>query len=172
MGPSAAPGSSFEAIWHRTVEANIGYVRAVSGLLMGYADALSAAARRSLSRQPPARAITPPGGAGEGPTLVLEGGTAIPGAFVVENGLEHPVEAAVVASPFVTRAGAQARAVTAFEPAMVKLGPREQTVVCALVDLDDSFAPDTDYLGHFAVEGLPGTTIPVRVRRLGSPDPE
>ena len=171
MGPSVAPGSSFEAIWNRTVEANIGYVRAVSGLVVGYADALSAVARRSLSRQPPAGEVIPPRGAGDGPTLVLEGGTAIAGAFVVENGLEHPVEAVVVASPFVTRAGAEARPSTAFEPAMVKLEPGEQTVVRALVGLDDSFAPDTDYLGHFAVEGLPGTTIPVRVRRLGSPDP-
>jgi hypothetical protein len=171
MGPSVAPGSSFEAIWNRTVEANIGYVRAVSGLVMGYADALSVVARRSLSRQPPVRESTPPRGPGA-PTLVLQGGSAIAGAFVVENGLEHPVEAAVVASPFVTRAGAQALLATAFEPAIVKLEPGEQTVVRALVDLDDSFAPDTDYLGHFAVEGLPGTTIPVRVRRLGSPDPE
>jgi hypothetical protein len=171
MGPSVAPGSSFAAIWNRTVEANIGYVRAVSELVMGYGDALSAVARGSLSRQPPAREVTPPRGAGDGPTLVLEGGTAIAGAFVVENGLEHAVEAAVVASPFVTRAGAQARPAAVFEPAVVKLEPKEQTVVCALVDLDDSFAPDTDYLGHFAVEGLPGTTIPVRVRRLGSPDP-
>jgi hypothetical protein len=170
MGPSVAPGS-FAAIWNRTVEANIGYVRAVSELVMGYADALSAVARGSLSRQPPAREVTPPRGAGDDPTLVLEGGTAIARAFVVENGLEHAVEAAVVASPFVTRAGAQARPATVFEPAIVKLEPKEQTVVCALVDLDDSFAPDTDYLGHFAVEGLPGTTIPVRVRRLGSPDP-
>ena len=172
MGPSVARASSFEAIWNRTVESNIGYVRAVSGLVVEYANALSAVARRSLSRQPPRREVSPPRGAGDGPTLVLEGRTAIAGAFVVENGLGHAVEAVVVASPFVTSAGSEARPATAFEPAMVRLEPGEQTVVRALIGLDDSFAPDTDYLGQFAVEGLPGTTIPVRVRRLGSPDPE
>ena len=171
-GPSVALGSSVEAIWKRTIDANVGYLRAVGGLVVGYADALTAVARLSLSRQPPAREVTPPRGAEDNPTLVLEGGTAIAGAFVVENGLEHPVEAVVVASPFVTRGGLQTRPATAFEPAIVKLEPGEQTVVRALVGLDESFAPDTDYLGHFAVEGLPGTTIPVRVRRLGSPDPE
>jgi hypothetical protein len=170
MGPSVAPGSSFEAIWNRTVEANIGYVRAVSGLVVGYANALSVVARRSLARQPRAREVSPPRGTGDGPTLVLEGRTAIAGAFVVENGLGHPVEAVVVASAFVTSAGSEVRPATAFEPAMVRLKPGEQTVVRALIGLDDSFVPDTDYLGQFAVEGLPGTTIPVRLRRLGSPE--
>jgi hypothetical protein len=168
-GRSVALGSSFEAIWNRTVDANLGYLRAVSGLVAGHADAVSAVARRSLSRQPPAREVTPPRGGGDNPTLVLEGLTATAGAFVVENGLEHRIEAVVVASPFVTRAGSETRPATAFEPAMVKLEPGEQTIVRALVGLDDSFAPDTDYLGHFAVEGVPGTIIPVRVRRLGSP---
>jgi hypothetical protein len=164
------------AVWQRTIDANIGYARAVGSLVAGYTGALSALARRSAPTRriavdvPLSRAQVPLSRAlSEGPRLVLQGETAAGGAFVVENKFDHPVEAVVVASPFVAASGASIFPRFAFDPAVVKLEPGEQAVVRAAVDLDDSVADGTDYGGQFAIEGLAGTTVPVTIRRLRLP---
>jgi hypothetical protein len=175
MADRGFPSSSFEALWRRAVEANLGYARAVGGLTSSYLEAVASVVRglgspRGRAGSPEARPPAPPAAGSRAPRLVLEGatGAAAVGAFVVENGLDRRVEAAVEASAFEAPGVGSVAPPLAFEPSKLVLDPGEQTVVRTVVQLDESFVADVDYRGHFAVPGLPGTTVPVTVRRLGT----
>jgi hypothetical protein len=161
--------SPIEALWRRAVEANVGYARAVGSLTSSYLEGVVSVARGlpATRRKTATRASQPPTPASRAPRLVLEGASgAAVGAFVVENGLDHRIEAAVISSAFEAPGVASVSPRLVFEPSKVVLDPGEQMVVRTLVQLDESFATDVDYRGHFAVPEVPGTTVPVTIRRF------
>jgi hypothetical protein len=174
MADRQSTSSVVEELWRRAVEANVGYARAVGRLTSSYVEAVASVAREvGATRMGPTSPApppppTPPRAESRTPRLVLEGatGAGAVGAFVVENGLAQRVETAVVASEFEAPGVGSVSPPLVFEPSKLVLDPGEQTVVRTLVLLDESFAVDADYRGHFAVPGLPGTTVPVTIRRL------
>jgi hypothetical protein len=175
MADRELPTSPLKALWRRAVDANVVYGRAVGSLTTSHLAAVASVARGlTPARRPaaPARPLPVAPAPARAPRLVLEGttGAAAVGAFVVENGLDRRVEASVAASRFEAEGAGSAAPPITFEPARIVLEPGEQTVVRALVRLDEMFAADRDYRGNFVVPGLPGTRVPVAIRRLGTAD--
>src|SRR5262249_23431160 len=102
-----------------------------------------------------------------GPALVLEAaaGEQAAGAFLVENQLGRPVETSMIADEITGPAGAVQPVSLEFEPAVVSLAPQERCVVRVRTAITDAFAPGTDYRTVIRGPDLPGTSIPVVLRR-------
>ena len=114
----------------------------------------------------PAPAPAPPA-APQQSIMLLEaeaGGTAI-GFFLVQNTLAHEVSVRVQASPFVAPSAPTARPRLTFYPEPVSLAPGEQITMRALVAIDETLEPGVRYRCELTVPALPGTAIPVVVRR-------
>jgi hypothetical protein len=100
-------------------------------------------------------------------TIVLEaeaGGRAM-GVFLVENALSHEVSAPIVISALADSAGREVHPPLKFEPEVIKLEPKEQVLVRIIVAIDESFEPDVRYRGQISVPDLPGTRVPLVLRR-------
>lgn len=121
------------------------------------------AAPHSVWTPPPAPQPTPP------PQSVMlleaDAGTAAVGFFVVENTLTHEVPVRVLASEFVEPAGTTCRPRLAFYPEPLNLAPGEQITMRALAAIDDTLEPGVRYRCKLTVPALPGTAIPVVIRR-------
>lgn len=166
-----------EDLWRRAYDANLGYSRAVGTLTTEYVRALASVARDLLpgagdtggaapAPQAPA-AESPVLPSPQPPTMVLEAeaGDVAVGAFVVENSLSRSIATVVVASPFARPDGDAVVIPIACDPPEVKLDPGQQVVVRVAVTVTDELDAGTDYAGEFAVPELPGTRIPVVLRR-------
>ena len=102
------------------------------------------------------------------PVLVLEGaaGAVVSSAFLVENNLAHPVEGAVEVDHFHDAGGATVRAGLEFDPVAVSLAPGERRLVRVSLELPPSLPANVDCRSTIRVVGVPGTTIPILLRRL------
>lgn len=165
-------------IWRRAMDANVRYYRAVGELTIDHVRALTAAAG-DLLRAPATprrplelpRAESKPEEARPQAAMVLESdaGVAAIGAFVVANGLNRRVSAPIVASPLVSDEGREARPALAFEPEVVLLEPGEQVLVRIAAAVDESLEPGVGYHGELTVPDLPGTRVPIVLRRRQAP---
>jgi hypothetical protein len=101
--------------------------------------------------------------------LVLEGaaGDTVAAAFLVENILAHPVDGVVDVEPFEDPDGATVLAQLTFEPAGISLAPGERQLVRVSVALSPTLPANVDCRSTIRVQGVPGTTIPILIRRLG-----
>jgi hypothetical protein len=161
----------------RSADAYVSYVRAVGELTTEYARGVVGFARERLSKPDRRSRVTasdPAPAAADLPSLppaslVLEGaaGSAARGAFVVENALDRPVDATVVASALYAPDGRRIDAAVVFEPSALELGPGSQAVVQVAVGIDAAMPSEADLHGELRVPGLSGTTIPFVVRRVG-----
>ncbi len=117
--------------------------------------------------RPPAGTVAPSTAA---PSLVLEAAAGEPavGAFLVENGLGHPVEAVVTADPL-TGAAAGVDLDVVFQPARLDLGTGDSTVVTVTVTVPADL-PTGDHRTTIRVPDLAGTAIGLVVRRLDPPE--
>jgi len=99
--------------------------------------------------------------------LVLEAsvGEDATGAFLVENQLGRPVETPLVADQVIEPGGAALPVSLQFDPAVVSLAPEERCVVRVRLTISEAFAPGTDYRTVIRGPDLPGTSIPVVLRR-------
>jgi len=166
-------------IWRRAMDANVRYYRAVGELTIGHVRALTAAAgdllRAPATPRPPLvelpRAEPKPEEIRPQAAMVLESdvGVAAIGAFVVANGLNRRVSAPIVASPLVSTAGQEARPALAFELEVVLLEPGEQVLVRIAAAVDESLEPGVGYHGELTVPDLPGTRVPIVLRRRQAP---
>lgn len=103
-------------------------------------------------------------------TIVLEseaGGLAL-GAFLIENALSAPVDAPIEVSEFVGPDGAEIRPLIKFEPDAVRLESKEQVLVRVVARIDKALDPGVRYRGVIHVPGLPGTQVPLVLRRRES----
>ena len=111
---------------------------------------------------PPPRPASPP------PSVMLleaeAGGVAV-GFFVVENTLTDEVLVRVLASDFIEPAGTTCRPRLTFYPEPLTLAPGEQIAMRALAAIDDTLEPGIRYRCQLTVPALPGTAIPVVIRR-------
>jgi hypothetical protein len=165
-------------IWRRAMDANVRYYRAVGELTIGHVRALTAAAgdllRPPATPRPPLelpRAEPKPEETHPQAAMVLESdvGVAAIGAFVVANGLNRRVSAPIVASPLVSTEGQEARPALAFEPEVVLLEPGEQVLVRIAAAVDESLEPGVGYHGELTIPDLPGTRVPIVLRRRQAP---
>ena len=99
--------------------------------------------------------------------LVLEAGVGedATGAFLVENQLGRPVETPLVADQLIGAGGAALPVHLQFDPAVVSLAPEERCVVRVRLTIPEAFAAGTDYRTVIRGPDLPGTSIPVVLRR-------
>jgi len=100
-------------------------------------------------------------------TIVLEGkaGSHPMGVFLVENGLSREICASVVNSAFTDPAGRKVKPDFQFEPKTIRLAPKEQMVVRMTVPIGKALQPNVGYRGEVIVPDLPGTRLPVVLRR-------
>jgi hypothetical protein len=171
------PGLNVDVL-RRAAEANMRYYQAWGDLARQWLDEITAVSRDVLSKTAPAstaartvsvapaaaaQPAAPPAGAA---ALVLEAsaGAEATGAFLVENHLGHPVDAAMLADPI---EGAD-DVVLQFEPPGVSLAPHESAVVKVRVIVPSGLSAGVDHRTTLRVPGLPGTSIPVVVRRTDS----
>ena len=162
-------------MWRSAVAANLRYYEAWTRIASDWLRDLASAGRDP--RTPGAiavRQVPAPGAApGPGPTLpsapalVLEAhaGEQATGAFLVENQLGRPVETPMVADEITGPGGTAQPARLEFEPAVVSLAPQERCVVRVRTAITEDFTPGTDYRTVIRGPDLPGTSIPVVLRR-------
>jgi hypothetical protein len=97
--------------------------------------------------------------------LDAEAGGAAVGFFVVENTLKHEVAVRVLASEFIEPAGTMCRPKLTFYPEPLTLAPGEQVAMRAIAAIDHTLEPGVRYRCQLTVPALPGTAIPVVIRR-------
>ena len=94
-----------------------------------------------------------------------EAGQSGRAVFLVENRTPEKVSVSVEVSPFVDGKGREVSPQIAFRPDVITLDPGEQTVVEAAVAVDQTLRSGVRYRADMSVPALPGTTIPIVVRR-------
>jgi hypothetical protein len=101
------------------------------------------------------------------PVMVLEAeaGKEALGVFLVENHLSHDISTRVVPSAFFDESHNEVRPAFSFDPESVTLRPGEQVLVRLKVQIDNSYAADTRYLGYLNIPELTGTKVPIVLRR-------
>jgi hypothetical protein len=170
-------------VWRNAVDANIRYYSTLGQLTARILNVLFTSVTElrpdlqmgsgpgqqfEVPKSPPAPSahLAPPS------AMVLEGragGNAM-GVFLVENGLPHRVSTSVIASAFVDPEGRLVHPAMRFEPERIALEPGEQVIVRVTTVIDESLLPEMRYLGEISVPGMPGTRIPIVLRRQpGSP---
>jgi hypothetical protein len=166
--------------WRRAADANREYLASVGDLTASYGRALAGLAAGALERSDVVRRRPERRSAGARPaeaapardaapaaTMVLEApaGEVAVGAFLVENALRERTEAVVRASAFVAADGAAVVPELVYEPPVVTLEPGQQAVVRVGARIPGDLRAGNDYAGELSVPGLPGTRIPVVLRR-------
>jgi hypothetical protein len=185
--PPPTPGNGLGQAWREAMEANARYYEAWGELASRWVrDLAQASQSATLPTLPPLRLSTgsgtaapvrPPGvaasqaAAAPAPApavLVLEGptGAAASAAFLVENTLSHPVDGSVEVEPFENIDGVAVLVRLDFEPEAISLAPGERRLVRVSVTLPPTLPSDIDCRSTIRVVGVPGTTIPVVLRRL------
>jgi hypothetical protein len=164
-------------MWRGAVAANLRYYEAWGRIasdwlreLAGVGGGLQAPGDIAVRQVPdaaPAPRRTPPPATTSSPALVLEAGPGeeATGAFLVENQLGRPVDTPMVAEPITDPDGVVLPASPEFEPATVTLAPEERCVVRVRLAITEAFKPGTDYKTVIRGPDLPGTSIPVVLRR-------
>jgi len=101
--------------------------------------------------------------------LLLEAhaGEEAAGAFVTENQFERPVTTTMVADPITGPDGAVLSATLKLDPPVVSLDAGERCVVRVSLTITEAFTPGTEYRTVIRGPDLPGTSIPVVLRRPG-----
>lgn len=170
----------FGDMWRGAVAANLRYYEAWTRIATDWLRELADAGRGQQTpggiavRQAPTPTAAPDPGprprsaATPSPALVLEAvaGEQASGAFLVENQLGRPVETPMVATEVTDPAGAVLPASLEFEPAVVSLATEERCVVRVRAAITEAFAPGVDYRTVIRGPDLPGTSIPVVLRRI------
>jgi hypothetical protein len=163
-------------IMRRALDANVQYLTAVSKLAAECFQTLVTSATNLSSQERANGTVATSGDAavasaseaqGPVPTIVLEaeaGGHAM-GVFLVENVLSHTVSARIVVSSFVDPSGREVQPPIRIEPETITLESQEQILVRVLAGIEDSLSPATDYRAEIRVPDLPGTRVPLVLRR-------
>lgn len=165
--------AELEQAWRRASDANVRYYRAVGRLYGDYVRAVAGLSRdlfasRGAGAGQASSAGSPRPVQAPAPVLALEGeaGSSASGIFVVENRSPRLVSTPIEATPLADHEGRVATSRLAFEPEIVTLAPGEQMLVQVTIPIDRKLHARADYRGTLHVPGLPGTTIPIVVRRL------
>jgi hypothetical protein len=173
-------GSSFGKMMGRALEANLRCValagrvaNSVAGAaftsLSGGGDRAVAAAGRIVQqkqlaapRQPQSAhsAILLEGAAGSNPTAL----------FLLENHLPHEVSASVEITPLLTPGGRKLKSTLQIDEQKIVLAPGQQVVARISAPITAKFVMGEQYIGEIRVQGIPGASVPLVLRRVPAPE--
>jgi hypothetical protein len=126
-------------------------------------------ASRTPAAAPPAPAPAhPPAPRASSQTITLleaEAGNWAVGAFTILNHFDYEIVARPQTSGFFDPPGTTAVPRLVFEPEAVTLAPHEQVLVRMMGGIDQSLQPEVRYRCEVTVPALPGSQIPVVIRR-------
>lgn len=150
-----------DELFRRAVDLNLRYYGAVGKLAADYLRDLANVVG-NLPQQPASGSHST-----SAAQLLFEAGLGeiASGAFLVENSLPQDVQGSVVASPLSDPAGRQSQPKVAFDPATIALKRGERALVKATLVITPELEAGVRYTGDFHMPQLPGTRIPVVVRR-------
>ncbi len=160
----------------RTVELNLRFHREMGRLTLRFLEDATGvgvdtvrgvveALRGNLTASPAQSAPGRGPERGADSTLVLEAaaGEVARGIFVVENTLPR-----AISTRFVVNGVVGGGIAFEFEPDVLDLEPREQKIVRVLARIHDALEIDVTHRGEVSVLDLPGTRIPIVVRRISA----
>lgn len=171
--------SSLGRMMGQALEANLRYVT----LATKVANSVAGAAFTSLSRggdrpvaasgkiaqqkqlPPPAQpqaaqsAILLEGAAGSKPTAL----------FLLQNHLPHEVSASVEITPLLTPSGRKLKSKLQLEKKKIVLAPGQQVVARIGAPITTKFVTGEKYTGEIRVQGIPGASVPLVLRRIPGP---
>ncbi|MFY9553668.1 MAG: hypothetical protein WAV20_05740 [Blastocatellia bacterium] len=167
----------------RALDANVQYLTTVSKLAVECLETLLGSVT-NLTQQQSGRPSPTRSQAAEVPNVAVPQASSVPtivldaeapghalGVFLVENVLSHRVSARIVVSTFVDPAGREVHPPIKLEPETIILEPNEQVLVRVLAGIDESLAPAVDYRADISIPDLPGTRVPLVLRRRAAPTP-
>ena len=172
-------GSSFGRLMGQALEVNLRYVALatrVANSVAGAAftalseggDRAGAADGRIVqqkqlapSRQPQSAhsAILLEGAAGSRPTAL----------FLLENHLPHEVSANVKITPLLTPSGRKLKSKLQIDKQKIVLAPGQQVVARISAPITARFVIGEQYTGEIRVQGIPGASVPLVLRRIPNP---
>ena len=174
-------GSSLGRILGRVLEANIRSVALASRV----ANSVAGAAFTTLSRgadHPAAPAgkivkqkqLAPPSQPQRRQSaILLEGaaGSKPTALFLLENHLPHEVSASVEITPLLTPSGRKLKSKLQIGKQKIVLAPGQQVVARIGAPITKKFVTGEKYTGKIRVEGIPGASVPLVLRRISDPHP-
>jgi len=165
----------------RALEANLRYVTLATRL----ANSAAGAAFTTLSRggdRPTAAAgrivqqkqFAPPLQAQAAQSAILLEGAAgsKPAAlFLLENHLPHEVSASVEITPLLTPSGRKLKSTLQIDKQKIVLAPGQQIVARISAPITAKFVTGEKYTGEIRVQGIPGASVPLVLRRIPDTQP-
>ncbi len=168
-------GSSLGRMVGRALEANLRSVAlaarvansvagaAITALSRGGDRAIATAGRivqqkqlaPPLQPQPAQSAILLEGAAGSKPTAL----------FLLENHLPHEVSASVEITPLLTPSGRKLKSTLRIDKQKIVLAPLQQVVARISAPITKKFVTGEQYTGEIQVQGIPGASVPLVLRR-------
>lgn len=105
--------------------------------------------------------------------ILLEGpvGSKPTAHFVIVNHLPHEVSARVEVTPLATRTGRKLQSRLQFEKRTIVLAPGQQVVARIGAPITAQLPPNEACQGEIRVEGIPGASVPVVLRRVTGTQP-
>ncbi len=174
-------GSSLGRIVGRALEANLRYVTLATKVANSVAGAalttLSDGGRRSVSAA--ARAVQrkqfaqPQQPQSLQSAILLEGtaGSKPTALFLLENHLPHEVSARVEITPLLTPSGRTLKSTLQFDKRRIVLAPGQQVVARIGAPITKKLVTGERYIGEIRVQGIPGASVPLVLRRIPGPQP-
>jgi len=163
----------------QALEANLRYV----ALATKVANSVAGAAFTTLSRggdQPVAASgrivqqkqlAPPPQPQAAQSAILLEGvaGSKPTALFLLENHLPHEVSASVEITPLSTPSGRKLKSKLQFEKKKIVLAPGQQVVARISAPITAKLVTGEKYTGEIRVQGIPGASVPLILRRIPGP---
>ena len=172
-------GTSLGRMMGQALEANLRYVT----LATKVANSVAGAAFTTLSRggdQPVAASgrivqqkqlAPPPQPQAAQSAILLEGvaGSKPTALFLLENHLPHEVSASVEITPLSTPSGRKLKSKLQLEKKKIVLAPGQQVVARISAPITAKFVTGEKYTGEIRVQGIPGASVPLVLRRIPGP---
>lgn len=155
------------ALLTRLLDFNLASYEIMSSCTLEMLNGLISAAEISLLGQEAATAAAAPGKVCGEIQVEVRQGERLKAPFVVENQYNSPLDISFEASDL-TAATAPALPASriAFEPAALKLDPRQKAVIMALVDISSAFVVGKTYSSTIRVIGFQGQEVRLRLTIL------
>jgi hypothetical protein len=160
------------------LEANLRYVALASRVANSVAGAafttISGGGVRAVAtpeRTAPQKQLAPPPQSQRATAILLEGpaGARPTALFLLENHLPHEVSATVEITPLLTPSGRKLKSNLQIDKQKIVLAPGQQVVARIGAPITAKLVTGEQYIGEIRVEGIPGASVPLVLRRIPSP---
>jgi hypothetical protein len=172
-------GFSLGRMMDQVLQANLRYValatrvaNSVAGATFtafsGGGDRVVAAAGRIVQQKQLAPPVQPQRGHS---AIVLEGaaGSKPTALFLLENHMPHEVSASVEITPRSTKSGRKLKSTLQIDKQKIVLAPGQQVVARISAPITTKLVTGEQYTGEIRVQGIPGASVPLVLRRITGP---